>query len=146
MCVDFIKRALEKTSHCHDHQLHLVVDVSEYDPLATLRLIQVIWVHKCCHILVDAPPLTKIIVFFASIIDQVVHVCFLFTMFSSLTKSLPIQAYTTCCVGADGITLSSLTRHAAASHLGTYYKVDGPLIQRILLNGGWGNARERTHY
>jgi hypothetical protein len=39
-------------------------------------------------------------------------------------------------VGAGGASLHSLVRHEGGSHLGTYYRVAGPLIARLLAMGG----------
>ena len=39
-------------------------------------------------------------------------------------------------VGAGGSTLHSLIQHAEESNLGTYYRIAGPLIARLLLMGG----------
>ena len=39
-------------------------------------------------------------------------------------------------VGARGASLHSLNRHGGGSHLGTYYRIVGPLIARLLVMGG----------
>jgi len=39
-------------------------------------------------------------------------------------------------IGAGGAALLSLVQHAEGIHLGTYYRIAGPLIARLLLMGG----------
>jgi len=48
-------------------------------------------------------------------------------------------------VGAGGASLHSLVRHVGGSHLGTYYRIAGPLIARLLVMDGNTPRKAAAH-
>ena len=48
-------------------------------------------------------------------------------------------------VGVDGASLPSLVMHGGGSNLGTYYRIDGPLIARLLAMGGCTPRKVAEH-
>ena len=47
--------------------------------------------------------------------------------------------------GAGRASLHSMMHHEGGSHLGTYYRIDGPLIARVLMMGGATPRRAAAH-
>jgi hypothetical protein len=48
-------------------------------------------------------------------------------------------------VGAGGASMHSLVQHGGGSHLGTYYRIAGPLIAHLLLMGGPTPRKAAAH-
>ncbi len=130
MCPVFITRAMRKPAARHDRLLRLITDIAEDAPLTALRLLQVSGVNRFGHVISTVPP--AVIRGFAEARDAAVVRCFeaiqQHEVSDSSTHALPI--------GAGGAALHSLAQHGGGSHLGTYYRIAGPLIARLLLMGG----------
>ena len=108
-------------------------------PLTALRLLQLCGVNKFGHVISAVPP--AIIRMFAEARDVAVVQCLeavqQYAVTEQSTHALP--------VGAGGAKLHSLVRHGAGSHLGTYYRIAGPLIARLLLMGGPTPRKAAAH-
>jgi hypothetical protein len=121
---------MRKLAARHDRLLQLVVEIAEEAPLTTLRLLQVSGVSRFGHVISTVPPAA--IREFAKDRDAAVVRCFetiqQHEVSESSTHALP--------VGAGGAALHSLVHHGGCNHLGTYYRVAGPLFAKLLLMGG----------
>ncbi len=130
MCVDFITKAMRKSAARHDRLLLLVRHIAEDAPLKALRLLQVCGVNRFGHVISTVPP--AIIRPFAEARNAAVVQCQEavkdYDVSETSTDTLP--------VGAGGASLHSLVQHGDGSHLGTYYRIAGPLIARLLMMGG----------
>ncbi len=122
MCAAFITRAMQKPAARHDRLLQLVTDIAEDAPLTALRLLQVSGVNRFGHVISTVPP--NVLREFAEDRDAAVVRCFEAIQQHEVselsTHALP--------VGAGGAALHSLAQHGGGSHLGTYYRIAGPLI------------------
>ena len=130
---DFIRRALEKVEKKHDGLLQLVEEIAEFDPLAALNLMRASGVTRFGHILSALPPLISAGFCLgrdAAVLQAFAQVQRFAPDPDSSTHHFPIS------MGGAG--LDSLTRHARGNFLGTYYRIVGPLYERLLRNYGIG--------
>ena len=130
MCVDFIAKAMRKHVARHDRLLLMVKDIAEEAPLTALGLLQVCGVNKFGHVISAVPP--AIIRLFAVARDAAVAHCMEavqeYEVTEKSTHALP--------VGAGGASLHSLMQHGDGSHLGTHFRIAGPLNALLLMMGG----------
>ncbi len=87
-------------------------------------------VSKFAQVISTVPP--AIIRPFAKARDAAVVRCFEAVQEYEVTK----QSTHALLVEAGGAALHSLVQHGGGSHLGTYYRIAGPLIARLMLMGG----------
>jgi len=140
MYTDFISKAMEKHAAKHNRLLQLVRDIAEDEPLTALRLLNVCGVNGYEHGIAAVPP--TIIRKFAEARDiAVVNNCLETIQGREVrrhsTNALP--------VGAGGASLHSPVMHGGGSHLGTYYRIAGPLIARLLAMGGCTPRKVAVH-
>jgi len=118
----------------HDRLLDLVEEVSEEDPFAALRLLRVCGVNRFGHVLIAVPP-QKVQAFADSRDEAMALTCAVIQQeppSDHSTHSLP--------VGAGRARLTSLGKHASGSYdLGAFFRITGPLQQRLTTLGGSTN-------
>ena len=82
--------------------------------------------------MLSPPPPPAVIRLFAEARDAaVVHFLEAVQEFEVPAKSTHVLP-----VGAGGASLHSIVKHGGGSHLGTYYRIAGPFIARLLTMGG----------
>ena len=137
--MDFISKAMKKPAARHDRLLQLVMNIAEEALLTELRLLHVCGVNRFGHVISAVPP--SIIRPFAAARDAAVVSCLESIQQHEVgphsTHALPM--------GAGGASLHYLQRHGIDSHLGTYYRIAGPLIARLLMMGGLTPRKAAEH-
>ena len=131
-CYAFITTALQPLARRHDTLLDLVAYVSDEDPFASLRLLQVCGVNRFGHVLNIVPP-DIITTAFCEERDAAIATAL------GAIHGIPVDithSSHTLPVVAGGVGLPSLRTSAAASYLGAFFRVAGPLIARLALMGG----------
>ncbi len=149
MCVVFISIAMRKPSPRHDKLLRLVMDIADDTPLTALSTLQVCNVNMFNHV-ISAVPRDIIRPFIAerdaAVIGclEVVHGCNVSPRRCEhgRVRTLPSHALS---LGAGGASLHSMDKHGGGSHLGTYYRIVGPLFARLLMMGGPTPRRAIEH-
>jgi hypothetical protein len=130
----FIHSSLQKMGEAHDRLLDLVEEVSDEDPFAALRLLQMCGVQKFGHVLSAVPP--DQVREFAAARDEAIA-----ATFSTIQQSpAPDHSTHTLPVGAGGAGLPSLAAHADGSYVGAFFRIAGPLQQRLCAMGGQTNS------
>ena len=130
---EFISNSLALLGVRHDRLLDLIEDIATEDPFAGLRLLQVCGVNRFGHIISVVPP--PLVLQFATDRDEAVS-----TTFSAIQQAHPPESSThSLHVGAGGASITSLAKHASGSYLGAFFRVAGPLHQRLIAMGGTTN-------
>ena len=120
---------MRKPTARHDRLLCLARDIAEDALLTVLRLLYVCGVNRFVHVISTVPP--GIIHLFAEARDAAVVHCLEAIQEHEVSDS-SIHALP---AGARGASLHSLVQHGGGSHFGTYYRIVGPLIARLLIMG-----------
>ena len=130
---DFLHEALQKIGSTHDRLLNLTEEIADEDPFAALRLLQTCGINRFGHVLSAVPP--PLVAAFARERDEAVVTTFAAIQQSPLgdgsTHILP--------VGAGGAGLTSLEAHTWGAYLGAFFRIAGPLHQRLVAIGGSTN-------
>jgi len=120
---------MRKPAARHDRLLLLAKYIAEEAPLTALRLLHVCGVNKFGHGISAFSQ--AIIRLFAEAHDAAAVHCLEavqeYEMTEQSTHALP--------VGMGGASLQSLLQHGGGSHLGTSYRIAGPIIARLLIMG-----------
>ncbi len=138
-CDSFIKAALSPLAQRHDDLLDLVEVVSEEDPFAALRLLQVCAVNMCGHVLSAVPPENTAT--FCEERDVAVAVTL------GVIHGTPVdpgQSTHTLPVVGGGVGLPSLPALAASSCLGAFFRVPCTLTNMLALISGTTATRAAT--
>jgi len=129
----FITATLENLGVRHDKLMDRVESVANEDPFAALRLMYVCGVQRFGHILSAVPP--PLVADFAALRDDAVT-----STFATIQQEQPLPDSSHCLpIGACGASFTSLARHTKGSYLGAFFRVSGPLQQRIVAMGGITN-------
>ena len=130
---EFLHTALQSMGASHDRLLDLTEEVADEDPFAALRLLQVCGVQRFGHVLSAVPP--PLAQAFARDRDEAVQ-----ATFATIQQGPPGDGSThTLPVGAGGAGLTSLEAHSWGTYLGAFYRIAGPLQQRLTAMGGSTN-------
>jgi len=131
----FTHSALHALGVAHDRLLDLREEIADEDPFTALRLLQTCGISRCGHVLSAVPP--HLVQAFAVERDEA-----LATTFATIQQSPTTEESThTQPVGAGGFGLTSLASHATGGYLGAFYRIAGPLQQRLSAMGGSTNQR-----
>jgi hypothetical protein len=113
--------------------LDLVEYVADEDPFASLRLLQVCGVQCFDHISSAVPP-PLVADFVALRYDVATSTC------ATIQKEQPPPDSThSMPIGTGGVSLTSLARHAKGSYLRAFFRVSGPMFQRLVAMGSITN-------
>ncbi len=108
----------------------LLEEIADEDPFAVLRLLQTCGISEFGHVLSAAPP--ALAQDFARERDEAIT-----STFSTIQQSPTTETYTHALpVGAGGAGLTSLETHAAGGYIGAFFKIAGPLQQRLTHGDG----------
>ncbi len=119
--------------------MDLVSGVSDEDPFAALRLLQICGVNRFGHVLSVVPP--EVVFDFCEQRDAAIDAT-LGTIQG--IKVDPTVSTHTLPVVAGGAALISLRDPAPTSYLGAFFRVAGPFLSRLALMGGTAIARATT--
>ena len=127
---EFIQRALGKVERKHDGLLQLVEEVAEFDPMAALNLLRASSVNRFGHIMSAVPPL--VCAEFCQGRDEAV-----LATFTEIQRFAPDPLTSThhFPINLGGAGLDSLVKHARGNYIGTFFRVAGPLYERLLRMG-----------
>lgn len=129
----FLHDAMQKMGGAHDRLLDLTEEIADEDPFAALRLLQTSGISKFGHVLSAVPP--ALARDFARNRDEAIAATLATIqqapIAESSTHALPI--------GAGGAGLTSLESHAAGGYIGAFFRIAGPLQQRLTAMGGTTN-------
>ena len=138
-CDAFIKDALLPLAQRHDNLIDLGNGVSDEDPYAAMRLLQVCGFKKFGHVLFANPPESTISFCerrHAEIADT------LGVIYGTLVD--PDQSTHALLVVAGGARLPSLLASASSSYLGAFFRIAGLPTTRLAIMGGTTRARAAT--
>ena len=136
---DFISTSLGHLGERHDRLLDLIEEIASEDPFAGLRLLQVCGVNRFGRIISVVPP--SLVLPFATSRDEAVA-----STFDCIQQAAPSELSThSLPVGDGGASITSLAKHVAGSYLGAFFRVVGPLHQRLIAMGGATNRLVAAH-
>jgi len=126
----FIIDALTAIGAKHDRLLNLSEEISDDTPFATLRLLQVCGITRFGHVL-SAVPHAKAREFARDGNEAIA------TTFATIQMETPAPKPThTMSVGAGGVGLTSLERHASGSYIGAFSRIAEQLHQHLVAMRG----------
>jgi hypothetical protein len=124
---------MQKMGAAHDRLLDLTEEIADEDPFAALRLLQTCAIFKFGHVLSVVPPDKARD--FARERDEAIA-----ATFATIQQSPTAENSThTLPIGAGGAGLTSLEDHAAGGYIGAFFRIAGPLQQRLIAMGGSTN-------
>jgi hypothetical protein len=110
--------------------LDLTKEIADEDPFAALRLLHTCGISRFGHVLSAVPP--SLVQAFARESDEAVAATFA-TIHQSPTAEDSTHILL---VKAGDASLTSLEAHAVGGYLGAFYRIAGPLQQRLSAMGG----------
>jgi hypothetical protein len=129
----FTSTTLESLGERHDRLLDLIEEVADVDPFAALRLLQVCNVNRFSHTISSVPP--PLVHDFAIARDEAVA-----ATVAAIKQETPSESSThSLLVGAGGASITSPAKHTTGSYPGAFFRVTGPLHQRLIAMGGSTN-------
>jgi hypothetical protein len=114
----------------HDKLLDLTEEIADEAPFAALRLLQTCGISRFGHVLSAVPP--PLAQAFAKERDEAIAATFATTQQTPTADS----STHTLRVGAEGVGLTSPEAHASGGYLGAFFRIAGPLQQRLIAMEG----------